>query len=173
MICLRVFVELLPGQLSSEQLRESSTVAASTPAVLSQFTRVPVYTCHNTEIFCQSAYTKHSGEPCERRQCFQELDSLLKTMGRKIGTFAAAPRTSVYTCSAGSVGPHLVADLRRRTNKQEGRRHLERGRAHNSPEAVILQKKRLLIHKKAAFRCHELDGRSKRRKPAGRFHRCA
>lgn len=48
----------------------------------------------------------------------------------------AAPRMSVYTCSAGSVGPHLAADLRRRTNKQEGRRHLDEGHTHNSPKAV-------------------------------------
>lgn len=57
-------------------------------------------------------------------------------MGRKIATFAAALRTSVYTCSAGSVGPHLAANLRRRTNKQEGHRHLDEGHAHNSPKAV-------------------------------------
>lgn len=73
-----------------------------------------------------------SGEP---RECPAPLRGrpVLETMASK--RIPSPLRPSVYTCSAGSVGPHLAADLRRRTNKQEGRGRLDEGHTHNSPSA--------------------------------------
>lgn len=127
--------------------------------------RVPVYTHAITQKYFVNRNIQRApcvtGEPRESVQCFQELDAVFKTMDRKRATFSTAPTTSVYTCSAGSLGPHLATDLCRCTNKQEGHRHLDSGRTHNSPEEVYFTEElwcsssetnKLLIHK--TLRCH-------------------
>ncbi|KAI9526087.1 hypothetical protein NQZ68_002635 [Dissostichus eleginoides] len=74
---------------------------------------------------------------------------------RKTATFTAAPRMSVYTCSAGSAGRHLAADLRRRrTNKQEGHRHLDEGHTHNSPKAVYFTEDRGALFEVLKLKLH-------------------
>lgn len=91
-----------------------------------------------------------AGRPGERRQCFQERRPLFKTMGRgkktKRPLSPRLPGTSVYTCSAGSDGAHLAADLHRRhrrTNKQEGHRHLDR-----KPALIIQAERRIFTEQR-------------------------
>lgn len=91
-----------------------------------------------------------AGRPGERRQCFQERRPLFKTMGRgkktKQPLSPRLPGTSVYTCSAGSDGAHLAADLHRRhrrTNKQEGHRHLD-----GEPALIIQAERRIFTEQR-------------------------
>lgn len=120
---------------------------------LLQFTRVRVYTCHNTEIFCQQRYTKLSAGRWTAPRAppmFSRAPALVQNNGQgkktKRPLSPRLPGTSVYTCSAGSDRAHLAADLHRRhrrTNKQEGHRHLE-----GEPALIIQARRRIFTEQR-------------------------